>query len=82
MVSLPEFESGPLRPKRSTLPGYATERMEQGKGIEPSSSEWKSEIIPLYEPCFLVRMTGLEPARSFEPGLLRTGSLPISSHPH
>ena len=30
----------------------------------------------------MVRVTGLEPARSFEPGLLRTGSLPISSHPH
>lgn len=29
----------------------------------------------------MVRVTGLEPARSYEPELLRIGSLPISSHP-
>ena len=41
-------------------------------------------LLPLLiiSPLNLVRVTGLEPARSFEPLLLRQRSLPISSHPH
>ena len=34
--------------------------MEQVKGLEPLSSAWKAEVIPLYDTC-MVRSTGFEP---------------------
>ena len=36
--------------------------MEQVTGIEPATSAWKAEILPLNYTCILVRITGLEPA--------------------
>lgn len=50
--------------------------MEQGKGIEPSSSDWKSEVIPLYEPCILVPQARLELAKAW---FLRPLGVPIST---
>ena len=48
--------------------------MERGKGIEPSSSAWKAEVIPLYEPR-LAPLQGFEPRRA----VLETAMLPLTS---
>lgn len=47
--------------------------MEQGKGIEPSSSEWKSDIIAIIRPLLIEREKGFEPST---PTLARLCSTP------
>lgn len=27
--------------------------LEQGTGIEPASSAWEADVLPMYEPCIL-----------------------------
>ena len=41
-------------------------RLERAMGIEPTTSAWKAEVLPLnYTRRFLVGVTGLEPATSW-----------------
>ncbi len=47
--------------------------LEQGKGIEPSSSEWKSDIIAIIRPLLIEREKGFEPST---PTLARLCSTP------
>ena len=38
----------------SKLPGIRTipgKRVEQGTGIEPASSAWEADVLPMYYPC-------------------------------
>ena len=39
--------------------------MERVMGIEPTSSAWKAEVIPLYHTRKIVGKTGFEPATSW-----------------
>ena len=40
-------------------------KLERAMGIEPTTSAWKAEVLPLnYTRRFLVGVTGLEPATS------------------
>ncbi len=39
-------------------------QLEQVKGIEPSQSAWKAEVLPLNYTCTMAVQTGFEPAIS------------------
>ena len=67
----PEWESNPqqgcdpsrlLMPLR--LPISSSGHVEQATGIEPASSAWKADILPLNYTC-MVFQTGFEPATSW-----------------
>lgn len=72
-----------LEPSTSRLSGVRSNQLsyrpktflERVKGIEPSSSAWKAEVLPLN----YTRIIKLEAAPGFEPGIkvLQTSALPL-----
>ena len=37
--------------KEITIPQDGDFFLEQGTGIEPASSAWEADVLPMYEPC-------------------------------
>lgn len=46
----PLLQSKSAAPKRKTPVGVSF-FLEQGTGIEPASSAWEADVLPMYEPC-------------------------------
>jgi hypothetical protein len=56
-------------------------KLERVKGIEPSSSAWKAEVLPLNYTRDVVPVAGIEPALQRNT-ILSRARLPIPPHRH